>query len=129
MDWIRPVASRRRNLERARFGGHFSGRDDQSTTAKGQLSGFFWDDPEPEFNSIPIRDERISRETEREILAREQRTIQDYEERKAWRSVRLKTIQNQWAENRRKTTTPSRERGGSAESNYCFGSLFCCCMG
>ena len=91
-------------------------------------TGLFWDDT-PEEDHVPFREERLSQETEKHILEREQRTIQDYEQRKAWRSARLTTITNQWADNRRNGGAGGGRRGVSADTKFDFDRLFCCCMG
>jgi hypothetical protein len=71
----------------------------------------------------PVRAERLSTRKEKEMLARENQTINDYDERKAWRSTRLKAVTNKWVENR---TKRRRENG---EQRWNFESIFCCCMG
>ena len=71
----------------------------------------------------PMRAERLSPRREQEMLARESKTIQDYDERKAWRSARLNMVKNQWVESR------TKKRSDDAEQRRNFVNMFCCCMG
>jgi hypothetical protein len=87
----------------------------------------FLDGPSSGSGGLPLREERLSPRKEKEILAREQQTIQEYEERKAWRSERLKTVTNRWVDNRtRKSSIVNDEE---EPRRWSVDRLWCCCMG
>lgn len=83
--------------------------------------------------NVPLEDESFTMpRTKREMSAREQQRVNDYEERKAWRSERLKSITNQWADNRVQNSSLQKPRRTSwirsdenIETRRC-DYLFCC---
>ena len=70
----------------------------------------------------PTRQGQSSPLTEQAMQAREQQNLQQYEERKAWRSARVATITNQWINSRTNKSGPKAE-----EHRWSFDYLFCCC--
>jgi len=61
--------------------------------------------------------------TEKAMQAREQQNLEQYEERKAWRSARVANITKQWINSRTNKSGPKAEEHQWGSFDY----LFCCC--
>jgi hypothetical protein len=122
-----------RNVVQERSRRELMGGSKRALMSGSSRRGGFQDIQELSWEQVPIEDESQSMPfTSKEMAARERERVKDFEERKAWRTARLKSITNEWANNRLEHSSLQKPQRASwkrseedIEPKRC-DYLFCC---